>query len=145
MNKVPTEEHFIGKIAQKVIVEKAGKVLLVQDPRGGDDVWELPGGRMNVDEEPRAAVAREFREEMGVDIDVHEVVYMQQFIQGSEGKRAFVIVYRATLADPDASFRLATDEVSKVGWFTAAEVADVTLYATYKAALEHYFNIINQS
>jgi len=134
-----TEEHFEGKIAQKVIVVRDEKVLLVQDPREGRDIWELPGGRMNIDEEPRAAVAREVKEEMGVAIDVHEVVHMQQFIQGSENARAFVIVYRATLTKPDEAFVLADEEVSHVGWFAKAEVADLELYPEYKRALTVFF------
>jgi len=111
------ETHFEGKIAQKVIVMRDEKVLLVQDPREGRDIWELPGGRMNVDEEPREAMRREFREEMGVDIDVHEVLHMKQFIQGNEGKLAFVIVYRATLCDETLPFVTDDNEVSLVRWY----------------------------
>lgn len=134
------EVHFEGKIAQKVIVEDGDKVLLVQDSRGGDDIWELPGGRMNVDEDPRDAVLREFEEEMGSGIYVHEVVHMEQFIQGNEGARAFVIVYRATLKDPQKGFNVADDEVSQVGWFTQAEIADLKLYSEYQNALDAYFS-----
>lgn len=133
------EEHFEGKIAQKVIVERAGKVLLVQDPRDERDIWELPGGRMNIDEEPRAAVQREFEEEMGVAINVHEVVYMEQFIQDNEGKRAFVIVYRATLVDDDALFQTDAREVSKVAWCTAEECAALALYPALERAVRYYF------
>jgi ADP-ribose pyrophosphatase YjhB (NUDIX family) len=133
------EIHFDGKIAQKVIVELNNTVLLVQDPRGGDDVWELPGGRMNIDEEPRGAMQREFYEEMGVQIDVHEVVHMEQFIQGSENKRAFVIVYKASLRDGGQKFTPAEEEVSKIQWFTHVEVQALKLYPEYKNALEVYF------
>ena len=76
---------------------------------------------------------------MGVAIDVHEVVHMQQFIQGSENARAFVIVYRATLTKPEEAFVLADEEVSHVGWFAKAEVAGLTLYPEYKSAVEAHF------
>lgn len=133
------EEHFVGKIAQKVIVEQDDKLLLVQDPREERDIWELPGGRMNVDENPYKAIQREFLEEMGVEIDIHEVVYMKQFIQGNEGARAFVIVYRATLVDETASFSLEEHEVSKVEWFTKSEINSLALYPEYEEAIQVYF------
>ena len=57
------EVHFEGKIAQKAIICNENKVLLVRDPRMDSVIWELPGGRMNIDEEPRDAVAREIQEE----------------------------------------------------------------------------------
>lgn len=136
------EEHFEGKIAQKVIVEKDRKILLVQDPREKKDIWELPGGRMNVDESPKEAAQREFFEEMGVEIVVHEVVHMEQFIQGNEGKRAFVIVYRATLANEDEPFNLAEDEVSQVVWCSKDEALEKKLFPEYKRAIEAYFETL---
>ncbi|MFT7507030.1 MAG: ADP-ribose pyrophosphatase YjhB (NUDIX family) [Acidimicrobiales bacterium] len=137
------EVHFEGKIAQKVIVEVNNTVLLVQDPRGDKDTWELPGGRMNISEDPRAAMQREFFEEMGVHINVHEVVHMEQFIQGNEGKRAFVIVYRATLVGMDVLFKTDAQEVSHVDWFTQEQVSTLTLYPEYENALEVYFKSKN--
>lgn len=53
---VPTEVHFEGKIAQKPIIVKENKVLLLRDPRMDEVIWEIPGGRMNIDEEPREAL-----------------------------------------------------------------------------------------
>lgn len=37
-----TFDHFVGKIAQKAVIEHDGKVFVV---RGiGDSLWEFPGG-----------------------------------------------------------------------------------------------------
>lgn len=133
------EVHFEGKVAQKVIVVKEGRVLLVQDPRGGKDIWELPGGRMNIDEDPREAMKREFLEEMGREIAVGDVVHMEQFIQGNENARAFVIVYEATLLNPEKEFMVDDTEVSQVRWFTKEEVQELQFYPEYKRALAVYF------
>jgi ADP-ribose pyrophosphatase YjhB (NUDIX family) len=133
------EVHFEGKIAQKVILVKGDTVLLVQDPRGGTDVWELPGGRMNIGEDPKVAIQREFFEEMGSAVEIGSVVHMEQFIQGNENAQAFVIVYKATLVHPEQAFVLSDEEVSKVQWFTREEIKELKLYPEYKNALEVYF------
>lgn len=138
-----TEVHFEGKIAQKVIVLDGDKVLLMQDPREATEMWELPGGRLNVDEDPREGLARELREELGVEFDIHEVIHVEQFVQGSEGKRAFVIVYRGTLRDPKRSFVLESEEVSEIKWVTQAELTHVPLFPEYKHALEKFFNKVD--
>lgn len=70
-----TEVHFEGKIAQKAIIVKENRVLLLRDPRMEEVIWEIPGGRMNIDEEPREAVAREIREELGIEITVRPGCY----------------------------------------------------------------------
>lgn len=133
------EVHFEGKISQKVIVVREQKVLLVQDPRESENVWELPGGRMNVNEEPREAMQREFEEEMGRGIIVGQVVHMEQFIQGNENARAFVIVYEASLVNPEEDFIVDEREVSQVQWFSQDEVRELKLYPEYKRALDVYF------
>jgi hypothetical protein len=43
-------EHYMGEVAQKAILEKGGKVLLVLAP--GESDYDLPGGRLHKDERP---------------------------------------------------------------------------------------------
>lgn len=135
-----TEVHFEGKIAQKaIIIDGNNNVLLVRDPRMEEVVWEIPGGRMNVDEEPREAVAREIMEELGVVIEVGEVVHMEQFFHVSEGKRAFVIVYKASLVDSSKLFSLDNAEISEIAWVSQADLLNYPLFPEYKNALDYYF------
>lgn len=132
------EIHFEGKIALKaLIVNKSGEVLLMRDPREQTVIWEIPGGRMNVDEDPRDALAREIHEELGVDVVVGTVVHMEQFVQGSEQARAFVIVFRAELESDE--FVLDESEVTEIGWFAPKEALELPLFSEYKNALEIYY------
>jgi ADP-ribose pyrophosphatase YjhB (NUDIX family) len=134
-----TEVHFEGKIALKAILVKNNKVLLLRDPRMNRVVWEIPGGRMNINEDPKFAVAREIYEELGVTINVGEVVYMEQFIQGNEGKRAFVIVFSATLVDEGTDFSLSEEEVCEIAWVGEDELPNYELFPEYKRAIDCYF------
>lgn len=132
------EEHFVGKVALKAVLEHEGKVLLLRDPREKQEIWEIPGGRMNVGEVPEEALQRELKEELGVDCVVHEVVYVAQFWQHSDNAKALMIAFRATLADPTAPFTLEADEVAEIAWCSAVEALQRELFPEYRATLEAY-------
>jgi ADP-ribose pyrophosphatase YjhB (NUDIX family) len=57
-----------------VVFDGAGRVLLVEHAFRTDFPWGLPGGWVARGEDPRAAVAREMREELGLDVDVKDLV-----------------------------------------------------------------------
>jgi 8-oxo-dGTP diphosphatase len=52
------------------LVDADGRVLLTQRPPGKKlaGMWEFPGGKVEQDETPEAALLRELREELGLDI-----------------------------------------------------------------------------
>ena len=55
-------------LAGCVILDDYGRVLLLHRNLGDTGLWELPGGKMEEDEQPEEAAVREVREELGVDV-----------------------------------------------------------------------------
>lgn len=54
------------------LVERAGRLLVAQRPPGKKHAlkWEFPGGKIEPGESGPAALVRELREELGVEVDV---------------------------------------------------------------------------
>jgi 8-oxo-dGTP diphosphatase len=57
-------------VAAAALIDVDGRVLLAQRPEGKRmaGFWEFPGGKVYPGESPEAAVVRELKEELGVDI-----------------------------------------------------------------------------
>lgn len=57
--------------AAVALIEEDRRVLIAQRPQGKSyaGLWEFPGGKVEVDERPEAALIRELHEELGIAVE----------------------------------------------------------------------------
>jgi 8-oxo-dGTP diphosphatase len=57
-------------VVAAALIDSDGRVLLAQRPKGKAlaDLWEFPGGKMDLGEAPEDALIRELREELGIAV-----------------------------------------------------------------------------
>jgi len=97
----------------KCIVRDGADALFVRHTYGNRGEWELPGGSAGRREAPEAAVRREMREELGVELhDVREVGRVE--IAGHH-KRTLLHCFEASVAG-GAPLRLAEAELAEARW-----------------------------
>jgi 8-oxo-dGTP diphosphatase len=62
-------------VAVGVLVKPSGEVLMAQRPEGKPyaGYWEFPGGKVELGEPIPFALKREFKEELGIDIDLNHI------------------------------------------------------------------------
>jgi mutator protein MutT len=77
------------------VIERDGRVLIGQRKAGGNHPfkWEFPGGKVEADETPEAAVVRELNEELGIRAQVAGEITRYQY-QYPGRPRILLIFYR---------------------------------------------------
>lgn len=110
--------HFADpKVAVIALVESGERVLLVRravDP--GKGLWSLPGGYMDAGEMPAEALRREVDEEVGLAIDVGEMLAIFPMENGEGRRVGIVLAFQARPAGGAVDLS-AQDDVSEAGWF----------------------------
>jgi 8-oxo-dGTP diphosphatase len=103
-----------------VVTDAAGRVLAARRVR--PDGWEFPGGKVEPGETDEQALARELREELGVEVEVGDRVGPEVLLGGDMLLRTFTA--RLTAGDPvaheHAELRwLTPDQLDTVAWLPA--------------------------
>jgi 8-oxo-dGTP diphosphatase len=110
------------------IFDAAGRLLAAQraSPARYAGLWEFPGGKVEGGESPVSALARECREELGVDIAVGALVGEVDIEIGR------LRVYRASITGG----RLEAREHQAVRWLAPHEFDDVEWIAADRPLVE---------
>jgi 8-oxo-dGTP diphosphatase len=132
-------EHFIGKIAQKAIIEKEGKVLISRHP--DDTKWDLPGGRIHRGEQPLEGLEREILEELGVEVVVGSPFFAEMTRAESTGEERYFVAFRAVFKDETAELTFQKEEVAEARWISEEEADSVAIFEVCRRALRAYFTL----
>jgi 8-oxo-dGTP diphosphatase len=104
------------------MLEEGGRYLITQRPPTSTLplLWEFPGGRVEEGESDRDALARELREEMGIDVTVgEEVMHLEHKYPHYD---IDFRVFRCKLASPESAIKHL--RVHDHRWVTLSEMSN---------------------
>jgi 8-oxo-dGTP diphosphatase len=83
-------------VAAGVVIE-AGRVLVTQRKAGTHlaGLWEFPGGKVGLGEDPREALRRELVEELGIETSVGEILDVAFHRYASANKTVLLLFFEA--------------------------------------------------
>ena len=119
-------KHFVGKIAQKAVIEKDGRILVCLGI--GDSVWEFPGGRLHVDESPGEGLRREIFEELNISVVVRGPIHVCRSLHTKSGAWRVLIAYHCSV-EGEGIIKMDPEEVEEMQWVLPEELKTLPMFA----------------
>ncbi len=110
-------------LAVSAIIEYQGRFLMVEEMASGRRVFSQPGGHIESDESPEAAVVRETLEETGCHVTCEELVGMYLWVDPTSRRQYLRIIFVANFLSCDGTLTLDEGILAR-HWMTLKEIED---------------------
>src|ERR1700730_4514656 len=135
---VPTERSRPKRplsIGAGTLVIHDHRVLLVRNIRGvTKGRYLLPAGRVNPDELPDQAAARETFEETGLRVEIEGLMGVRLWVM-DDGEHNYFFMFRAKLLSPISDLRPETREIDDARFFSKEEMQNLSMDETWAGAI----------
>jgi 8-oxo-dGTP pyrophosphatase MutT (NUDIX family) len=121
-------------VSVKGVVVRAGLVLLLRNER---DEWELPGGKLELGEDPARCAEREITEETGWEVSAGPLIDAWQY-HIAEGADVLVLTYGCYPGTGTGEPAL-SQEHREAGLFTHAAAAELRMPDGYKKSIAAWY------
>lgn len=137
--------HFRDpKVAVIALVTWHDRLLLIRrGVKPGKGKWALPGGFMDAGEMPESALKRELQEEVGIQVEVQELLGIFPMVGPAGTRGGIVLAFRAVPDSVELPELLSKDDVTEADWFLEHELPNdlafestITLLAAWRGSVQ---------
>lgn len=123
-------------VSIKGVIFLDDRVLLLHKPSGE---WDIPGGRLSIDENPKQCLVREVLEETGLTVKPGKLLH--RWVRRRPNKTdVFLVSHICKLADSTSNTRLSIEH-DKSGWFSLQESEALCLQEGIHKSVQRAFRL----
>jgi 8-oxo-dGTP pyrophosphatase MutT (NUDIX family) len=119
-------------VSIKGVCVRGDHVLLLRNER---DEWELPGGKLELGEDPAVCVGREINEETGWTVQVGPILDSWQY-HIRDGVDVLIVTYGCLTGD-DSPVTISSEH-KEAGLFTRDQIADLPMPNGYRRSIHDW-------
>jgi len=125
----------LPRVGVSILATQGDRVLLGQrmkEPNRG--LWVLPGGKVEPYESAERAALREFREEVGVSVELGRIIAVAEIIRPNQEHR-IILTFAAELDSPEEEIR-GGDDLGSPALFTREQLHSLAISNAVRPVLE---------
>ncbi len=125
-----------------VILENAAVLLVRRGNEPLKGIWSIPGGALELGESLTGAVRREVREEVGLEIEVGEIVEIfERITRDDQGEVRYHYVLVDYICRPAGGTLVAADDAADARWVPRSDLGALEVTPGTPAVIEKAFRI----
>lgn len=107
--------------------------------------WDIPGGFLIAGEHPEVGLARELREELGLEVVVDRFLgfYVDKY-DSRQGADFVLNLFFLVVPVGDAVPQISSDEVSDIRWFANTDLPEQLAFESNRRALRDWLKVYNR-
>ncbi|GAB3523609.1 NUDIX hydrolase [Emticicia fontis] len=128
------------KIRTAVVIIENEKILTMHYQYGGQDVYNLPGGNLEFGESLTLALARELDEELGVKVEIGELMMVGEVHFPDPQKQTIHFIFEGEITEGTPLLNAEQTSALAIRWLSIKELGSVNLYPNICKSLKEYLS-----
>ncbi|GAB3641944.1 NUDIX hydrolase [Spirosoma arcticum] len=120
--------------------ENQTEILLMRYQYGGQDVFALPGGSCDRGETLPETVIRELQEELGVSVDIGEMILAGEMLLSERSDDVLHVVFAARNLKGEPTLNPAETTALELVWVPVVGLDQLNLYPNVGAKIQPWFS-----
>jgi ADP-ribose pyrophosphatase YjhB (NUDIX family) len=125
-------------IRPAILIIKNQQVLTMQYKYGGQEVYNLPGGNLELGEYLSDALARELQEELGIDIVIGEMILVGEVYFEDRKKHTLHILYEGEITAGILILNPKETSALTIKWLDINDLDAVNIYPNLSKSIKEY-------
>lgn len=121
-----------------ILIIENQQILTMQYNYGGQEVYNLPGGNLELGEHLSDALAREMQEELGIEVSVGEMILVGEVYFEERKKHTLHLLFDGKITSGVPTLNPKETSALVIKWLAINELGQVNLYPNLTKQIQDY-------
>jgi 8-oxo-dGTP diphosphatase len=128
------------KIRPAILIIENQKILTMKYIYGGKEVYNLPGGNLELGEYLNEALAREMVEELGIEVEVGKLILIGEVHSGIEEqmKQTLHLLFEGKITEGVPTLNPKETSALDIQWLSVNDLENINLYPKLTTQIKDY-------
>lgn len=127
-------------IRPAILIIENQQVLTMQYNYSGQEVYNLPGGNLELGEHLNDALAREMQEELGIEVSVGEMVLVGEVYFSARKKHTLHLLFEGKITAGVPILNPKETSALAIKWLAINDLENVNLYPNLSKSIKYYLD-----